>query len=123
MHEPNRCQGGASWLAEFCVGGPQSIRWRELKRTIDAATGGPPLLTVDLPLSFYRTAVRFCRWAAPWSTRLERVLYLIVMMGIPMVVNSTSDEHQVFGEDRIDEFLREHVANARRHAEKPVLPG
>jgi hypothetical protein len=35
-----------------------------------------------------------------------------------MLVNTTRDEHEVYGEDRVDEFLREYVAQA----EQPALP-
>jgi hypothetical protein len=117
--ERDRPSGGhreASWLADFCVGGPQAIRWRELKGEVETATGGPPIRTLDLPLGLYRAAAALCRLGAPWSSRLEHALYLMVVAGIPMLENTTSDEHEVYGEDRVDEFLREYVAQARKHS-------
>jgi hypothetical protein len=91
--------------AELLVGGPQSIRWRELGTEISRVTG-TPLRTVGLPLWVYRAAIAACRiGAARGSARLERAASLLVMVGIPMLVDTTSEDHEAFGDDSIDDSI------------------
>jgi hypothetical protein len=102
--------------AELLVGGPQAIRWRELGTEISRVTG-TLLRTVDLPLWMYRAALAACRFGARAGSarRLERAASLLAMVGIPMLVDTTSEDHEAVGDDSIDDSIARYWAARIAH--------
>jgi hypothetical protein len=107
---------------ELLVGGPQVITWRELGRSISEAIGRRHL-EISLPLwvfSIWISFFGFAKYILPFLEGLENVFKCAVM---PMTANTTSDEFESVGRDRIEDFLREHaVSDQATYVNNRIFP-
>lgn len=101
-------QGDDKWKEEILLGGPDIISWRELGKLIEKSIG-KRLFLVSLPLCVLKVMVRTLDYAGTILPFLEGLANVLKIVSIPMTANATSDKHQSVGEDRLEDYLREHA--------------
>jgi len=89
---------------ELLIGGPQVVTWSELGNSISKAIG-KRLVVVPLPLMILQVWIGFIRlakWLVPFLQVFESILQIAT---IPMILNTTSNEFESIGSDRLDDYL------------------
>jgi hypothetical protein len=106
---------GAEWVtsvdntrSEFCIDGPQDITHTELGRSISQALG-KRLFFLAIPLWIFQVLIQILHAKILILPGLEGIENVLILLGLGMTGNATSENHEITGKDRLDDFLFQHA--------------
>jgi hypothetical protein len=93
--------------AEYLVGGPRVLRWRELGHVVSRVLK-KELWHVPIPLFLLKAWVHLLGSLRSWVPLLGTIADLLKIASVPMLSNTRSDDFATFGHCRMEDALTKH---------------